>query len=146
MRRALGVGVVFLLMFWALPDSLQAQTRNQNRDLGFQLQQNYPNPFNPETYIPFTLGAVLFEGGKQPVVSLRIYNVLHQLVAVPTALNHPEGNNVRVEKLTYTMPGQHVVYWNGLDRAGRKVGSGLYYYQLEVNGRAAPPQPMSVTK
>src|SRR6266550_1683207 len=48
-----------------------------------ELKQNYPNPFNPATTIPFTLNADLFANGHRPRVSLKIYNVLAQLVAVP---------------------------------------------------------------
>src|SRR6266699_3909661 len=48
-----------------------------------ELKQNYPNPFNPATTIPFTLSGDLFANGHRPKVSLRIYNVLAQLVAVP---------------------------------------------------------------
>src|SRR5213083_1368416 len=48
-----------------------------------ELKQNYPNPFNPATTIPFTLNGDLFASGHRPIVSLRIYNVLAQLVAVP---------------------------------------------------------------
>src|SRR5437016_12390809 len=48
-----------------------------------ELKQNYPNPFNPATTIPFTLSGELFANGHRPKVSLKIYNVLAQLVAVP---------------------------------------------------------------
>src|SRR2546426_10478366 len=48
-----------------------------------ELKQNYPNPFNPATTIPFTLNGELFANGHRPKVSLKIYNVLAQLVAVP---------------------------------------------------------------
>ena len=145
MRRIVGVGVVLLVVLGLLPASLQAQS-GPSREQGFQLRQNYPNPFNPETFIPFVLGDHLFQDGQQPVVTLRIFNVLHQLVAVPVALNHPEGNRVRVERLKYATPGQHVTYWDGLDINGRKVASGPYIMQLEVNGRAAPIVRITVTK
>src|SRR6267378_2678300 len=48
-----------------------------------ELKQNYPNPFNPATTIPFTLNGDLFANGHRPMVSLKIYNVLAQLVAIP---------------------------------------------------------------
>ena len=48
-----------------------------------ELKQNYPNPFNPATTIPFTLNGALFADGHRPKVSLKIYNVLAQIVAVP---------------------------------------------------------------
>jgi hypothetical protein len=47
------------------------------------LRQNYPNPFNPATTIPFVLDGQLFANGHRPKVSLRVYNVLAQLVAIP---------------------------------------------------------------
>src|SRR2546425_2977254 len=48
-----------------------------------ELKQNYPNPFNPATTIPFTLSGDLFANGHRPKVSLKIFNVLAQLVATP---------------------------------------------------------------
>src|SRR5260370_30286056 len=48
-----------------------------------ELKQNYPNPFNPATTIPFNLSGDLFANGHRPKVSLTIYNVLAQIVAVP---------------------------------------------------------------
>ena len=48
------------------------------------LGQNFPNPFRPETYIPFTIDDCEAPG-RQRVVSLRVYNVLAQLVAVEPA-------------------------------------------------------------
>jgi hypothetical protein len=146
MGRTLGVGVVLLIALCLLPGQLQAQAAEQGRGQGFQLRQNYPNPFNPQTFIPFDLDVELFEGGRRPVVTIRIFNVFRQLVAIPTALNHPDGNGVRVENLTYTAPGPHVAFWDGTDRDGRKVASAVYFVQLEVNGHAAPPRRMLVTK
>src|SRR5207247_6847360 len=48
-----------------------------------ELKQTYPNPFNPATTIPFSLNGDLFANGHRPKVSLKVYNVLAQLVAVP---------------------------------------------------------------
>src|SRR5437764_8882538 len=49
-------------------------------------QQNRSNPFNPATTIPFRVSGELFLKGHRPVVSLRIFNVLAQLVAIPKLL------------------------------------------------------------
>jgi hypothetical protein len=146
MRRLLGVGVVLLLGFGLFATPMTAQTGNSTRDRGFQLQQNFPNPFNPETTIPFDLFPAMFENGKPVVVTIRIFNVLHQPVVVPTALNHPAGNGTAVESLEYATPGTHLAYWDGLDKDGRKVASGLYYVLLEVNGRRATPIKITVAK
>ncbi len=146
MRRTLGVGIVLLLGLMVFATPTMAQSGTQDRDRGFQLQQNFPNPFNPETRIPFGLQEDMFRDGKPVVVTIRIYNVLHQLVAIPTALNHPAGNGAAVENLDYTTPGTHLAYWDGLDVRGRKVASGLYIVSLEVNGRRATPIKITVAK
>lgn len=143
MRRVFGVGVVLLLALGLFPGSLFGQ-RSPGRDRGFQLNQNYPNPFNPTTTISFELHPSLFEQNKPVVVSIRIFNVLQQLVAVPKALNHPLGD-VAVENLQYDGPGVKEAFWDGTDRTGRKVASGIYYYQLVVNGERTV-RKMVVTK
>lgn len=138
MRRGFCVGVVLLLVGLVAPSEVQGQGTDPQgfRDSGFRLGQNYPNPFNPETRIPFELGEPLFESGGTVRVTLRIYNVLQQLVAVPTALNHPQGNGVPVQDLVYDSPGEKVAYWDGRDRTGRQVASGVYYMQLIVDGQS----------
>lgn len=143
MRRVFGVGVVLLLALGLFPGTAFGQ-RGAGRERGFQLNQNYPNPFNPTTTISFTLDQSLFENGKQVVISIRIFNVLQQLVAVPKALNHPQGD-VPVEELKYDSPGLKEAFWDGTDRNGRKVASGIYYYQLVVNGERTV-RKMVVTK
>ena len=52
-----------------------------------ELKENYPNPFFPATTIPFTISPEICAGGHQPVVSLKIYNVLVQVVAIPVLAN-----------------------------------------------------------
>ena len=139
MRRGFCVGVVLLLAGLALPSAASGQETDPPglRDSGFRLGQNYPNPFNPETRIPFELGESLFENERASVtVTLRIYNVLQQLVAVPTALNHPQGNGVPVQNLEYDSPGPKEAFWDGRDLSGRQVASGIYYMQLIVDGQS----------
>lgn len=76
------------------------------------LHQNYPNPFNPTTTIRFTIA-------KQSPVSLKIYNILGQEVA-------DLFNRVAA-------PGDYAVNWNGKDRFGRLVVSGIYFARLETS-------------
>jgi hypothetical protein len=99
-----------------------------------QLHRNYPNPFNPETTIPFSLSASLWDGGRQPVVTLRIYNILAQLVAVPIL----QGSGERLENiaLAWNGTGDYSAYWDGkIQGTDREAASGVYIYQLIVDGQ-----------
>jgi hypothetical protein len=75
------------------------------------LHANVPNPFNPVTEIRFDLAA----GGK---VALRIYDV--------------GGRQVRALVDETRPAGRYKVSWNGLDAAGQRVASGIYFYRLET--------------
>src|SRR5437867_9977273 len=81
-----------------------------------ELKQNYPNPFNPATTIPFTLNGDLFANGHRPRVSLKIYNVLAQLVAVPIL----QGTGQALADLELTCgtvgssPCAFAAYWDGM--------------------------------
>jgi len=132
---------LFLAVF-GIGTDLSAQV--ERSESGLTLGQNYPNPFNPETKIPFQLTEALFADGRTAVVSVRIYNVLQQFVATPTALNHPNGQTPLLD-LEYISPGRYEAYWDGMDQAGRKVASGIYFAQVTVNGERAVIR-MYVTK
>ena len=133
---AWAVGVLGLLL--VMPAGAEAQGG------AVQLEQNSPNPFNPETTIPFTLSQELWEIDN-PVVSLRIYNVLAQTVAVPVL----QGTGERFENvvLEWNGTGRYEAYWDGkvLD-TGREAPSGVYVYQIIVNGRAEGSKKMTVIK
>jgi len=101
-----------------------------------ELKQNYPNPFNPATTLPFTLSGDLFANGHRPKVSLKIYNVLAQLVAVPIL----QGTGEALDDLELTCASasgcSFSAYWDGKVRdTGREAASGVYIYQLIVDGR-----------
>src|SRR5258708_26987165 len=78
--------LALVLALCAMPTKQAAgqQSTSQSREhkQSGSLGQNYPNPFNPETAIPFEItnceGAV-----GQHTVSIKIFNVLAHLVAVP---------------------------------------------------------------
>jgi hypothetical protein len=108
------------------------------RGAGLFLGSNYPNPLVSETRIPFTVGdSSCTEPARQYKVSLRIYNLLAQLVAVPVLQNGTitlsGGQPLEGVQLTC---GRYTAYWNGtsvLDK--RPVPPGLYLYRLEVDGQ-----------
>lgn len=83
-----------------------------------QLGQNYPNPSNPETWIPFKLV-------QDADVVVRIQDI--------------SGKLVREIRLGYRSPGYYVsrsdaAYWDGMNEAGEKVSSGIYFYSIEAGG------------
>jgi len=78
----------------------------------FQLYQNYPNPFNPSTTISFSLD-------RKAPVKLTIVNVLGQ--EITTLFND----------ISY--PGQYDIKWDGTDKYGEIVASGIYFYKLQTD-------------
>jgi C1A family cysteine protease len=73
---------------------------------------NYPNPFNPATAISYTVPS----GGGH--VRLTIYDLAGRQVR--TLVDRLEG------------AGRQVATWQGRDDAGRELGSGVYFYRLEI--------------
>lgn len=121
--------VLALCTMW--PGSAMGQASNtppRARKLG-TLGQNDPNPFRPETFIPFTIDDCNGPGG-QRVVSLRVYNVLAQLVATP--LLH--GTDRPLAKLKLSC-GEYTAYWDGrVSKSRRVAATGVYVYELVVDG------------
>ncbi len=135
--------VIVLALVALVPGTGTAQdstsARSRERTPGFGLGQNYPNPFNPTTTIPFTIGdqpCTNTGGGRRYRVSLRIYNVLAQIVAVPILQGGDEAAGQPLENLQLGC-GPKSAFWNGnyLNQS-REVASGIYLYRLEVDGRA----------
>ena len=150
MRRSSCVAVILLLGLGVLPAKLSAQQPggSSSGDRGAPktgLRPNYPNPFNPDTYIRFVLGQEVFGSGSARV-TIRILNVLQQLVAYPDALDYQGGSNLPVNNLVYEDPGDYQAHWDGRDRNGQQVASGLYYIQIIVNGRTVDVRKALVTK
>ncbi len=82
---------------------------DQLRPGSIELGQNYPNPFNPSTSISFTTT----KGG---IAELTIYNVI--------------GEKVTTLFEKYVSPGTKTIEWNGTDKNGNAVSSGIYFYRL----------------
>jgi hypothetical protein len=96
-----------------------------------ELKENYPNPFFPATTIPFEISRAVCARGHQPVVSLKIYNVLVQVVAIPTLAS---GSSERLDSLRLRC-GEYRAFWDGQYMDGeREAVPGIYYYQLTVDG------------
>ncbi len=75
------------------------------------LQQNYPNPFNPKT-------TIRFEIPKSQSVTLQIYNILGEAVVKLVGERLAAGN--------------YQYHWDGRDRWGKALSSGIYIYRLQA--------------
>lgn len=93
----------------------------------FELAQNYPNPFNAGTVIPFTIA-----GNRQRQVRLEIFDVL--------------GRQVRVLLDEPMVAGHGEINWDGTDKHGTPVASGVYFYRLSVAGEGATAKRMVMIK
>jgi len=81
-----------------------------------KLLPNYPNPFNPETWIPYQLS-------RSAEVSIRLYDAQGRLVRTLDLGERTAG---------FYLGRNRAAYWDGLNSAGEKVASGIYFYQLNV--------------
>ncbi|RKY04178.1 hypothetical protein DRP77_04525, partial [Candidatus Poribacteria bacterium] len=95
-----------------------------------ELLQNFPNPFNAETWIPFRL----YRDGE---VVISIFDINGRLVR-RIYLG-------RLEAGEYITRGK-AVKWDGRDMWGEPVGSGVYLYRLEFDGRPIGERRMIVLK
>lgn len=77
----------------------------------FTLHQNRPNPFNPVTTIHYDLPELRS-------VRLTVYDLL--------------GREVKTVVNGIQSPGFHRVTWDGRDRFGQQVGTGVYIYQIRA--------------
>jgi len=73
----------------------------------------WPNPGNPKTTISFRVSEPGF-------VCLKIYDVSGRLIRTLANEEMPRGQHRRV--------------WDGHDRTGRQVASGVYFYKVDMNG------------
>lgn len=78
----------------------------------YELSQNFPNPFNPATTIRYGLPSA-------ERVMLKIYNLLGAEVTTLVD-NEPKA------------AGYHAAIWDGRDKNGRVVASGVYVYRMKA--------------
>jgi len=93
--------------------TLTGITEEKNIPGQFSLFQNYPNPFNPTTHFGFRIADFPAGGGAGVFVSLKIYDVL--------------GNEVAVLVNEEKSPGKYETEFN----AGG-LSSGIYFYRLQA--------------
>ena len=118
-------------------------TQPRGRTQSF-LGQNYPNPFKPDTHIPFTVGGC--EGAvTQRVVTIRIYNVLAQLVAVPF-LEGTLGAQPKLQRVLLPC-GEYSAYWDGKTVGSRRhAAPGVYLIELVLDSERPRQRKAIVAK
>ena len=104
------------LVYYQNTSAIVTSTQGDTPNLAqlFQLHQNYPNPFNPTTTITYNLP-------KHSNVTLKVYNLL--------------GQEVKTLVQGTIAAGQHAITWDGKDRFGKQVASGVYIYRLSAGAR-----------
>ena len=85
---------------------------------------NYPNPFNPTTTISFSLTTEIMKN-----TELKIYNLKGQKIRQYSIFNN-----------------QSSIIWDGSDQTGKPVSSGIYFYQLVIDGKVAAKNKMMLLK
>lgn len=91
--------------------NIKETTEQVPNELG--LEQNFPNPFNPETNINYELP-------NRANVLLKVFNEL--------------GEEVRTLVNKQQAAGRYQVQWDGRDNNYQHVASGVYFYQLNIEG------------
>jgi immune inhibitor A len=79
------------------------------------LAQNYPNPFNSSTDFIFDL-----RGAAD--TKIEIYDIT--------------GAKIKTINAGILEPGSHTLSWDGATDSGKKAGSGVYFYRLNINGES----------
>ena len=81
-----------------------------------ELLRNYPNPFNPETWIPYHLS-------EDADVNLTIYDINGEVVRdIDVGHQNAAKYDTRAK----------AIYWDGRNRFGEQVASGIYFYHLDA--------------
>ena len=93
------------------------------------IHQNYPNPFNPTTTISYDIG--LLDGLRQNV-SINIYNLL--------------GQNIVTLVESKDQIGQFTIQWDGYDKFGQQMSSGVYFIQLTTKTGIVKNKKMMLLK
>ncbi|HLF14668.1 MAG TPA: T9SS type A sorting domain-containing protein [Bacteroidota bacterium] len=83
----------------------------------FAIDQNYPNPFNGSTVIRYALP-------ERSTITLKIFDVLGREVVTLD-------DDVRDA-------GVRIASWEGIDAAGRPVGTGVYYARIRASADPGP--------
>lgn len=93
----------------------------------FQLS-NHPNPFNPSTEIRFQISEV----SAWESAEIMIYNI--------------KGQKVKTLPVSPSQSHTFSLTWDGTDLNNQRVSTGVYYYQLQVDGKPVANRKMLLLK
>jgi hypothetical protein len=113
-REGLTQTIEKILEWFGTKTSLDIESQVSPGPQGHCLCQNYPNPFNPTTTVQFAVGS----GQSKHRTTLKIFNVL--------------GQEVRMLVDEVQREGSYTVIWDGKDRSGIDVSSGVYFCRLQT--------------
>ena len=136
-RSVIALAMLTLFLMPRVGKSQGTQPGDKRKSSVAKMGQNYPNPFNPDASIDFDIGGypTCTEPGKQYRVSLQVFNVLAQVVAVPDLVKASSGVAKGQLKNLQLPCGHYTAFWNGkYAGSSRSVSSGLYIWALDVNG------------
>ena len=105
----------------------------------FELKQNYPNPFNPSTTISFNLTT--------PIQSYFLTGQAEHTESTEIVIYNIKGQKVKtLSPFPNWSLGTRSVVWDGKNENNQPVGSGIYFYQLNVDGKVKKSKKMILIK
>ena len=90
-----------------------------------EIMYNYPNPFNGQTTIKFSVASAA-------TVTIRIFNV--------------SGETVIDLKQTTPGAGEYLLSWDGRNKLGKLVSSGIYFFTMFIDGKMIDSGKMVLMK
>lgn len=100
-------------IFAAITQSVTSVDKQDELPSTFYVSQNYPNPFNPSTVLKYSLP-------KAAEVKITVHNVMGQEISVLVNKFENAGNKQ--------------IIWNGTNRNGQQVSSGVYFFSFKIVG------------
>ena len=103
-------------------ENVTAGVENSVSYNSLQIKGNYPNPFEEKTNIEFEIESA----GEVLII---IYD--------------SKGNQIQTLECNDCQAGKNTLQWNGIDKAGNKASSGVYYYEVRY-GKATQARKMII--
>ena len=144
------LGLLVCVLFASTASSQATDRRAEGAHRRGLLGQNQPNPFSRFTTIPFTVGDASCASGTEPhSVTLRVYNILSQVVAIAVLADSTNADQSMPTSSARALSnlelpcGSYVARWDGkFTKDDRDAAPGVYMYQLMVDGHPSGMRKM----